>query len=277
MLGEGPLWWPERQCLLFVDIKAPALLTWSASEGGHRYPLPAEIGCIVHRRAGGFIGALREGITEISLAPVATRTLFPFEPELPSNRPNDGKCDPQGRFWVASMDDAVQAPSGAIWRINTDLTLDRMASGYIVGNGFGWNRNASRMYFTDSEKRTIFAYDFDPVTGSLGERHVFVQTSDDAGYPDGLCVDAEDYVWSAHWDGARVTRYRPDGRVDRVVQMPVLRPTSVAFGGADLNRLYITSASIGLDEAQLASYPLSGGLFEIDVGVQGVPESKFGG
>ena len=277
VLGEGPLWWPEQGRLLFVDIKAPAILSWHPTQPTRRYALDSEIGCMVHRRSGGFVAALRKGLAVVELEPFAVEPFLPFESDMPGNRPNDGKCDPSGRLWVASMDNAVKAASGAIWRLGADHALIRMAKGHIVGNGFGWSCDGRTMYFTDSENRTIFAYDFDPANGSLGQRRVFATIAADAGYPDGLCVDGENYVWSAHWDGARITRYAPDGTVDRVIAMPVPRPTSLAFGGADLDRLYVTSASIDLTPEQVAAAPLSGGLFELDVGVRGVAEPRFAG
>ena len=133
------------------------------------------------------------------------------------------------------------------------------------------------MYYTDSENRTILAFDYDAETGDISRQHVFVRVTDEAGLPDGLTVDAEGFIWSAHWDGWRITRYNPDGDIDRVIRMPVPRPTSCAFGGDSLNKLYVTSASIDLSPTQLAAAPLSGGLFELDVGTTGLPEPYFGG
>jgi len=133
------------------------------------------------------------------------------------------------------------------------------------------------MYVTDSENRTILAFDYNGETGEISRRKVFVTVDPGLGLPDGLTVDAEGYVWSAHWNGWRVTRYAPDGRTNRVLSLPVPRPTSCIFGGDSLDRLYVTSASVGLSSTQLASSPLSGGLFEIEVGVQGMPELSFRG
>jgi sugar lactone lactonase YvrE len=277
LLGEGPLWWPERQALLFVDIKRPAILCWSEAGGTAAWPMPSEVGCIVHRRGGGLLAAVREGIAAVTLDPLSVELVRPLEGDLPGNRFNDGKCDPQGRLWVASMDDAILAPSGAVWRVGHDLAARRMAGGHIVGNGFGWSPDGRTMYFTDSENRVIVAYDFDGADGTIANRRTFATVAPEAGYPDGLTVDAEGGVWSAHWDGWRITRYRPDGTVDQVVEMPVPRPTCLAFGGPDLDRLYVTSASIGLTADQLADAPLSGGLFEVAAGVRGRAEPRFAG
>ena len=277
VLGESPLWWPEQNRLLFVDIKKPAILSWHPNEGCERYPLDSEIGCLVHRRKGGFMAALRSGLASINLNPFSVSSIQSFEADMPGNRPNDGKCDAAGRLWVASMDNAETQPHGAIWRISADLTGQRMDGGFIVGNGFGWSRDGHTMYFTDSANRTIFAYAYAPATGNIGQRRIFATIGEDAGYPDGLCVDAEDHVWSAHWNGWRITRYRPDGTIERVIPMPVPLVTSLTFGGMDLDKLYITTASIGLNEKELAAAPLSGGLFELDTGIRGVPEPRFAG
>lgn len=275
LLGEGPLWWPERDTLLFVDIRRPEILSWSERAGTSRHPMPSEIGCIALRRGGGLVAALREGVAFIETEGMSAEVVLPLESDLPHNRFNDGKCDPAGRLWIASMDDRVREPSGAIWRIDGEPSARRMADGHIVGNGFGWSPDGRTMYFTDSENRVIFAYPFDAATGALGERRTFATVDTAAGYPDGLTVDAEGGVWSAHWDGWRVTRYLPNGRIDRVVDLPVPRPTSLAFGGEGLKRLFVTSASIDLDETVLARAPLSGGLFEIATEIGGRPEPRF--
>lgn len=278
LLGEAPLWWAEAGALLFVDIKQPEILLYYLDGRTVRVPVPSEIGCIAHRRGGGLVAALRDGIAFIDISRQHTEMVLPLEGDLPGNRFNDGKVDPAGHLWVASMDDAALAASGAVWRIDGDLSAKRMAGGHIVGNGFGWSLDGAIMYFSDSENRVIYAYPFEAESGELGERRVFAMVAPQDGYPDGLTVDAEGFVWSAHWDGGRVTRYRPDGSVDRVVALPVPRPTSLAFGGKNLNRLFVTSASIGLDGDALMRAPLSGGLFEIDTqGVCGKPETPFAG
>jgi len=278
LLGESPVWDEERQRLLFVDIKRPAIHAWGLDGACHSYPMRSEIGCIVLRQSGGLVAALRSGLAFVTLEPEFTVEMFSaIDTDLPGNRPNDGKCDPAGRLWLASMDNAEQEASGRIWRITPDRQAACMGQGFVVGNGIGWSRDGSVMYFTDSANRTIFSYLFDMATGGLGERRCFATVPPDAGYPDGLTVDAEGYVWSAHWDGGRITRYRPDGRVDRVVPMPVPRPSSLTFGGEKYDRLYVTSASFGLSADALAKAPLSGGLFALDVGVKGLPEPRFAG
>ena len=277
ILGEGPVWSADESALYWVDIKQPAILRLRRDGKQDRFAMPEEIGSLALRSRGGFVVALRSGFAFVDQGSWAVSPIHDPEPELLNNRFNDGKCDRLGRFWAGSMDDRILDPSGSIWRLDTDLTVTRMAEGFIVSNGFGWSPDNTIMYVTDSENRAIYAYKFDLVSGNLGERRIFARVPDNLGYPDGLTVDARGYVWSAHWDGWRVTCYRPDGEVDQVVALPVPRPTSCAFGGSNLDRLYVTSASYKLSDEVLAQAPLSGGLFEIDVGVRGLPEPRFGG
>ena len=276
-LGEGPVWCSKTGTLFFVDIKSPSILNWHPNGASKIFPMPSEIGSIALRKDGGLVAALRRGLAFVELNPLTVEFLPLSTHEPKENRFNDGKCDSKGRFWIATMDDGCRQPLGAIWRLSEDLHLERIDTGYIVGNGFGWSPDGQTMYFTDSENRKILAYPFDPITGSLGERRCFATIPTSAGYPDGLAVDVEGCVWSAHWDGSRITRYRPNGSIDRVILMPVPRPTSLAFGGDDLGKLYVTSASIGLSVEQLADSPLSGGLFEMDSDTQGLQVARFGG
>jgi sugar lactone lactonase YvrE len=277
LLGEGPLWSSRESCLYFLDIKRPALHRWSEVGKGETIPLKNETGAIALRECGELVAAMRSGFALLDPRTGKAELLASPEADLPDNRFNDGECDPQGRFWAASMDDRGKVPSGQLWRLSSDGRIERKAGGFIVGNGLGWSLDGGTMYFTDSENRTILAYDFDQTLGELGSPRIFARTQDGEGLPDGLTVDAEDHVWSAHWDGWRVTRYRPDGSIERVIDCPVPRPTSLAFGGRDLDRLYITSASIDLSKEQLAAAPLSGGLFEMMPGVRGRPSFPFRG
>jgi len=277
-LGEGPLWSPKEHCLYWVDIKGRTIHRYFPDHHIRQtFMLQEEIGCIALRKSGGFVAGMRSGLAFVepengSVYPVAAP-----ECALPGNRFNDGKCDRFGRFWAGTMDDAAKQATGALYRLSPDLTVTRMLSGVVVSNGIAWSPDNRIMYYTDSENRTILAFDYDAETGDISRQHVFVRVTDEAGLPDGLTVDAEGFIWSAHWDGWRITRYNPDGDIDRVIRMPVPRPTSCAFGGDSLNKLYVTSASIDLSPTQLAAAPLSGGLFELDVGTTGLPEPYFDG
>ena len=152
-----------------------------------------------------------------------------------------------------------------------------METGITISNGIDWSPDDKTMYYTDSPLHVIYAYDFDLPTGEISNRRAFVKVPDAEGFPDGLTVDSEGFIWSAHWDGWRVTRYDPDGKVERVINMPVQRPTSCTFGGKDLNKIFVTSAWTGLSETDRREQPFSGDLFLIETKVIGQPVNFFGG
>jgi len=277
LLGESPVWDAERNQLWFVDIKARRIHGWNDHGGRQSYDVSGEIGSLVLRQNGGVLAAIDQSLLQIDFAPFSEQRVEIDFAEPPRNRFNDGKCDAAGRYWVASMDNDCRRPSGRIWRITPDYAAKCMAEGHVVGNGFGWSPDNQWMYFTDSENRRIMIYPFEVEDGGLGRPEVFAEVPVDAGLPDGLAVDAEGHVWSAHWDGWRITRYRPNGDIDGVVPMPVPRPTSLAFGGEDLSRLFVTSASMGLSDVELRDAPLSGGLFEVMPTACGLPAHRFSG
>ena len=278
-LGEGPVWDSDSQSLWFVDIKGKQLLHWFSADQYEVFTVPGEIGSVaLCHGSERLLLAMDQGVAKLTPGQQVEIELVSHELAEPkSNRMNDGKCDPAGRFWFASMDDQCQQPSGSLWCMELDGTITKKEEGVIVGNGMGWSPDGSRMYFTDSENRIIYIYPYDLEQGLLGERETFAVVDQEAGVPDGLAVDAEGYIWSAHWDGWRITRYSPEGKVDRVVKMPVPRPTSVAFGGPDLDLLFVTSASHQLTEIQLAESPLSGSLFAFKPGVSGQPVMAYQG
>ncbi|MCA0422032.1 MAG: SMP-30/gluconolactonase/LRE family protein, partial [Proteobacteria bacterium] len=193
------------------------------------------------------------------------------------NRFNDGKCDASGRLWAGTMGLDASRKSGAIYRIDADLTWQRMDAPFTVANGLDWSPDGRTFYFTDSATGIIHAYDFDVRSGAIANRRIFARIDPADGRPDGLAVDAEGCLWSALWDGWAVRRFDPSGRVMSDLRLPVPRPTSVAFGGGGYRTLFITSARIRLPARILADAPFSGSLFAADVGVAGWPAGQFSG
>lgn len=277
-LGEGPVWLPEEKRLLFVDILAPAVVSADPEAGTFvTHAMPELISAIVPRRRGGFVAAMQTGFKAIDLAGGRVTPIASPEADRPGNRFNDGKCDRRGRFWAGTLAIDTTPGHGSLYRLDPDGRCQRMDSGFHISNGLGWSPDDRTFYFTDSEPRRIYAYDFDVDAGTISNRRIFVQVPEGAGVPDGLAVDTQGFVWSAHWDGWCVTRYDPDGKVDRVINLPVPRPTSCAFGGPDLATLYVTSARIRLSAQQLAEAPLSGSVFAINTGFRGLAETAFAG
>ncbi len=276
VLGEAPYWCVEEQVLYWVDIDGKKVMRFNPISGTcETFPQAYEIGNIVKRAKGGFISSVDAGLALIDPSLQEVEIFARLEETLPNNRFNDGKCDRQGRFWTGSLDRGEELPTGSLYCVSGLDGIEVVLSDLIVPNGMGWSPDSRTMYFTDSGHGTIYAYDFDPLTSSFKNRRDFVVVDPTHGVPDGLCVDAEGFVWSAHWDGGRVTRYDPKGAIERVIEIPVPQVTSVAFGGENLDQLYITTACFGLSDAEISDAPLSGGLFVIEPGVKGLPEVPF--
>jgi sugar lactone lactonase YvrE len=230
------------------------------------------------RMAGGFIAATGKGIAHWD---AQRNTLEPFCEPLPrqsSCRFNDAATDSRGRFWVGTLNDAnPKGPDGELFCVQGDGSWQVMDKNITVANGIGWSPDRKIMYFTDSFRYSIYAYDYSADTGKITNRRTFVQTSPDGGVPDGLTVDSEGFVWSAFWGGWKVVRYNPEGKVDREYRLPVPNPTSCAFGGKRLDELYITSASLGLSKEEKERNVQSGDLFCLKAGITGMDEPRFAG
>ncbi len=190
-------------------------------------------------------------------------------------RSNDGRVDASGAFWWSVMDDNGGRRPGAVYRTTGDWRTTRLVDGVHIANALCSSPDGRTIYLADSRARTIWAFDHDPDGGTLSGKRVFAQTGEGDGAPDGATVDAEGFIWNAHWGASRVVRYAPDGSIDRVVPLPVPQPSSCEFGGPGLDILYITSAREGLSDAALDGAPLSGGLFAFEPGVKGAPVPPF--
>lgn len=277
-LGEVPVWDVAEAALYWVDIEAGLLQRLDPRDGAvRRWTLPERVCAVAPRQRGGLLLALASGFAFFDPETGTLDRLAAPEAHLPTNRMNDGKCDRRGRFWAGTMNDGLRGSTGALYRLDPDLACHRMERGIGISNSLAWSPDDRVFYFADSLRRTIFAYDFDVDAGRIANRRIFTDCADQPGTPDGSTVDAEGYLWNAQWDGWRLVRYAPDGRVDRVVPLPVQKPTSCMFGGADLATLYVTSAVWDLSSAERERQPLAGGLLALDVGVRGLPETRFAG
>jgi sugar lactone lactonase YvrE len=278
LLGESPVWCPIDKVLYWVDIKRPAIHRFNPATGSSETWLMTEdIGCLALRQLGGAIVALRSGFAYIDFCTGEVRKLASPVLGEPNLRFNDGRCDRRGRFWAGTLHEKRQVGTAALYRFDPDGQCSQMIGGITVSNGIAWSPDNLTMYFADSWTRTIFSFDFDLDSGTPYNRRIFAELPLGSGVPDGATVDSEGFLWSANFDGGCITRYAPNGSVDRVIQMPVQRPTSCAFGGEDFSILYVTSASLDLTEKQRIAAPLAGGLFAVDAGVKGLPEPRFAG
>lgn len=273
-LGEGPLWSVRDQVLYWVDCIGRKLFALSPASGNLReWALSGNPGSIALREKAGLFLAFRNGLAEFDLE-TGVETPLPAGPvDFAAERFNDGKVDRMGRFWVGTVDRRFAEPVGSLWRIANDRLPVRMDCGFTASNGIAWSPDDRLMYFCDSRPGRIYAYDFDLASGTVANRRVFLDHTALAGRPDGCTVDAEGCLWVAEVDGSRVGRYAPDGTLLAAVELPVKRPSSVCFGGPDLDTLFITCIRRDSFEEE----PLGGGLFAARPGVRGLPEPFFKG
>lgn len=275
VLGEGPTWVEREQALYWVDIPEKRLFRRSEAEGTRIIEPGVNVCSIAARASSGYVGAGYDGFFEIDADHRVTLIGDP-EPELPSNRFNDGKVDPRGRFWAGTMDRTEREASGSLYRLDPDLSWSRIDSGYKVTNGPAFSRDGRTMYHTDSARQRVYAFDLSE-DGRATSRRVHLQFGEGDYYPDGMTVDAEDCLWIAFWDGWCVRRFSPSGERLAEIKVPAQRPTSVAFGGPDYDQLFITTASRDLTPDELRVQPQAGGLFMTRPGVKGIAEPLFAG
>lgn len=252
ILGEGPVWSASEQAVYWVDIKGLALHRYTPGTGARdSWRADEAIGCIdIPDADGALFAATRSGFAQLvptGDGSVERRALVsPERDAYPGNRFNDGKRAPDGSFWAGTMDDAEEADSGAWWRFDPESgTATCLERSYRVTNGPAFDVTRRRVYLTDSARQTVFAADWIS-GGGFENRRVFASFGEGDGYPDGMQVHADGSLWIAFWDGACLRRLSPDGTLIQTIDLPVQRPTSLAFA-PELNSVFVTSASIGLE------------------------------
>jgi L-arabinonolactonase len=274
VLGEVPRWHPVERALYWIDAFKPAVHRLDPHSGKlDSWTPPEKLGSFAPCAGGGLLIAGRNGLARYD--PPSGRLDRIVDPEAGGavNILNDGRCDARGRFWVGSMSKTMERASGRLYRLDRGR-LDVLDENIWVSNGVCFSPDDTKMYFADSHVKTIFVYDFDVATGTLGARRVLA-TMEGPGVPDGSSADADGFVWNAAFDAGCLLRYAPDGRVDRTVKLPVSRPTACTFGGPDLATLYVTTARFRLGPEKLAAEPLAGSLLALDVGARGLPEAMY--
>ena len=272
LLGEGPVWCGREEALYWVDIRAPAVRRLK-DDAVTSWAMPEQVGSLALRESGGILVALKSALSVFDPATGGIAKIADAPGHHAGLRFNDGKCDRQGRFWGGTMRAGDEKASGFLYRLDGG-GCTKVLDGIEIPNSLCWSPDGRTMYFSDSPKRVIWAFPYDPASGAIGERRVFASLPAPM-VADGGTVDAEGYLWSANYGGWRVTRFAPDGSVDRVVPVPASNITSCAFGGPDLGTLFIVSAYQGLRDEARAKQPAAGGLFAIDVGVKGLPEARY--
>ena len=276
-LGEGPLWDVDEQRLYWIDSYGPAIHRMEPSGAKKTWTLPEPIGSFALRRRGGAILALRSGFFTFDFATGKAERICETQPGELRPRLNDGNVDRQGRFVAGSMDFEESAPVGKLFCLDTDLSFRTLDEDIICSNGPCWSPDGRTLYFADSSRRAIYAYDYDPGAGKVRSRRVFASFEKLRGFPDGATVDAEGYVWSIEVYSGRLIRFDPMGVIDRIVGLPVQSTTSIAFGGANLDIAYVTSMARPMNGQHHRQHE-AGCLFAVyGLGVRGLPEPRFAG
>lgn len=278
ILGEGPLWDVAEQRLYWIDSLKPAVHRCDPDGRNVKtWPLPEHIGSMALREKGGAVLALRTGFHFLDFDSGAVTPVADPAPGNRRIRMNDGKVDPGGRFVAGYMDDEEKDPLCGLFRLDPDLSVHKLDDGIIVSNGPCWSRDGRTFYFADTWKRTIYAYDYDPATGTVANKRSWALFEGLRGFPDGATVDEEGFVWSAEVYGGRLLRFAPDGTLDRAVGLPVLSTTSVMFGGPELDVAYVTSMARPIKGVKPKERE-AGHLFAVHgLGVRGRPEPRFKG
>jgi sugar lactone lactonase YvrE len=277
--GESPVWSAREAALYWVDIPDGWIHRWQPATGERRnWQLPASVGSIGLREVGGLVAAMRTGFHLFDLETGKLTFLFHPELDVTTNRLNDGKVSPEGRFWAGTMDERPEKePVGNLYRLDADHRCTRMAGGVKVSNGLAWSPDGRTMYHSDSRGAAIFRYAYEPATGAIGPREVFVSMQPDWGRPDGGATDEEGCYWSCGISAGRINRFSPAGELIEYVELPITHPTMPCFGGPDGRTLYVTSLRENLTDAELAKTPQAGGVFMLEPGVAGAPAALYKG
>lgn len=276
--GEGPVWDAAAGCLWWVDIPAGLVHRVRPADGvTATLDVGQPVGAVAPRRDGGLVLAVRDGFALLDRAADRPRLVVPVERDRPRQQMNDGGVDPTGRFWAGTTSLDREPGAGTLYRLDADRTAAAVVPGVGMSNGIGWSPDGTRMYYVDSLVQGLDVFAFDAATGKLSGRRRLVTVERALGIPDGLAVDVDGGVWLAVWGSSRVVRYRPDGRLDRSLTLPVTQVSSCAFGGDDLRELYVTSAAEGLSPTARAAQPLAGAVFVATPGAQGVEVPPYAG
>ncbi|MBD8071557.1 SMP-30/gluconolactonase/LRE family protein [Bacillus sp. PS06] len=278
-LGEGPCWDSEKQLMYWVDILEKKVNVFNPATNENReIQLDQYVGAITLRKNNEAVVVLENGFYELDLETGKVTLIDEPESHLPKNRFNDGKCDPAGCFWAGTMSMVNEKEQGALYCLDTNRNVHKKVDKVGISNGIAWSPDHKFMYYIDTLTRKVCRFHYHAETGEIQNRTDIISIPNSEGLPDGMTIDEEGMLWIAHWGGSQVSRWNPHtGEQIDSFNVPALNVTSCAFGGIELNELYITTARNGMTEEQLTDYPLSGGLFKLKTNVKGSPSYTFRG
>lgn len=291
LVAESPVWDGRSGMLLWVDVLRGEVHRTDVGHGSDEVTaVGTAVGAVALRQGDGLVAAAGDGFCLLpgdDGAPIDWLWRIGYGPAPPAPpvtapnalvlRMNDAKCDPAGRLWGGSMTVDRRPGACGLYRLEAGGVVTTALDGVTVSNGLGFSPDGRTMYYIDTPRRTIDAFDFDVASGAIHGRRSFVVLEDGVGNPDGMTVDSSGALWVALAHGSAIRRYTPAGRLDTVVPMPVAKVTSCTFGGGDLRTLFVTSACVGLSERELVDQPLAGAVLAVETGIAGLPADRFAG
>ena len=276
-LGEGALWNHTTKEFYWVDIEGKTFNIFNPSSGTNKvYPTPSRAGTVVPYTANEVILAMEDGIHSMDLKTGETKMLTDMSADLEGSRLNDGKCDPSGRLWVGSMHFNQTKGAAKLFMVDQKLEYIAKKDSVTISNGIVWSKDRKTMYYIDTPTAEIKAYDYDDTSGAISNERVVVKVQSEMGFPDGMTIDEEDKLWVGMWSGNAVLRFDPEtGKVIGEIEVPAKNVTACAFGGENLDVMYITTASLGMSAEEEEQLPKAGSIFKVALDVKGVPSNFF--
>lgn len=278
LLGEGPVWDADNNIISWIDLLNGVIHEFDTQQQSHRMiELGDIVGAVALTQKGNYLAALKSGLSLVDRTTGRIDFLQHPEQHISTNRFNDGKCDPNGRFWGGTMDISEEPGAGSVYMIDKTLICSKKIDSVTISNGLAWSADSKTFYYIDTPTFQVVAYDYNLTAGDLANKRIAINIPETEGYPDGMTIDTDGMLWIAHWDGAQVARWDPNtGKKLCSIKLPVDRVTSCTFGGGELTDLYITTAGVGLTEKQKKEQPLAGALFVIkNSGYKGFRTVKF--
>ncbi|QGY48127.1 SMP-30/gluconolactonase/LRE family protein [Maribellus comscasis] len=276
-LGEGALWDYRTGELMWINITGKILNFYNPKTGNNKEMFTGQmIGTVVPTEAGKVLVALQNGIYMLEPETGTKSLIVDPEEDIASNRFNDGKCDPSGRFWAGTLSLNGGSGAAALYRLDSDSSVHTMVKNVSISNGIVWSNDYKKMYYIDTPTQKVMVYDYDNASGNISHPEVAVDVPSEIGSPDGMTIDADGNLWVALWGGSAVGCWNPEtGKLLRKIEVPAKNVTSCAFGGDDLETLYITTARQSTTKEELEKFPHAGGVFKTNPGVKGVKAYYF--
>lgn len=271
-LGEGAIWNYKTGELMWINITGKILNFYNPKTGNNKELFTGQmIGTVVPCESGLVLVALENGIYTLDPETGTKIQIVDPEAEIPVNRFNDGKCDPSGRFWAGTMSLNDEKNAGTLYRLDNDSTIHKMIENVSISNGIAWSPDSTQMYYIDTPTQKVMVYDYNNATGEISNPEVAVEVPAKIGSPDGMAIDADGNLWVALWGGSAVGCWNPKtGKLIKKINVPAKNVTSCAFGGDDLETLYITTARTSTTNEELKKFPNAGGVFKTTPGVKGL-------